>query len=292
MKIGLVTDSTCDIDPDILKKHDIEMVPLNIIFSENETYKDIVDINQESFFDKLVKAEKLPTTSQPAVGLFAEKYSEMVDKYDAIISIHIADKLSGTCKSALMASTEFEDTKIEVIDSRSTSLGLGYQVLLAKRLIEEGFTIEEIKASLEKARENLRIYFTVNDLSYLQKGGRIGKAQAFLGSILNFYPILALSSENGEILPLEKVRGKKKIAKRLEELSIQELENIDKASLGFIHASEREYYDSFYAKLNDKLSDKDINYSHHISWISAVLGSHVGPSVYGVVILKGDLLEI
>ncbi|MFW5981250.1 MAG: DegV family protein [bacterium] len=292
MRIGLVTDSTCDLDIDILNEHQVEMVPLNIIFSEDETYKDIEEIAQKDFFEKLVKAEKLPTTSQPAVGLFAEKYADMVDDYDAIISIHIADKLSGTCKSALMAASQFEDTKIEVIDSCSTSLGLGFQVLLASRLIEQGLPVEEIKDSLKKAQDNLTIYFTVNDLSYLQKGGRIGKAQAFLGSVLNFYPILALSSDNGEIIPSEKIRGKKKIVKRLQELVIKELEKEDISTLGFIHASERRHYDQFVGETKEKLADREITYTEHSSWIGAVLGSHVGPSVYGIVIQKGDILEI
>ena len=292
MKIGLVTDSTCDLDSDILNKYGIGMVPLTIIFSEEENYKDIVEIGHEDFFKKLVKADKLPTTSQPSVGLFNEKYTEMFEEYDAIISIHIASKLSGTCKSATMAANQFEDKQIEVIDSCSTSLGLGFQVLLARRLINEGFSIEEIVEKLKVARDNLTVYFSVNDLTYLQKGGRIGKAQAFLGSVLSFCPILALSSENGEILPFEKVRGKKKIVNRLLEISKKELEGEEKASLGLIYASETEYYHKFKAKLLENLVDIDTEYIEHSSWISSVLGSHIGPSVYGIIILKGELLEI
>ena len=291
MKIGLVTDSTCDLSPDLLKKYGIEMVPLNINFAGDEVYKDIIDIKQETFFNRLIKVEKLPTTSQPAIGLFVEKYQEMAEKYDTIISIHLSSKLSGTYESAVMAAQEIENVHIEVIDSCSASLGIGYQVLLAKYLIEKGMEVNDIVKYIKKTQENIKIFFTVNDLTYLKKGGRIGKAQAFLGSVLSFYPILHIE-KNGEILPFEKVRGKKKIVKKLVNIVMDELEGEKKASLGFVHASELKHYNSFKSNLTDRLREENIAYVEKISWISSVLGCHVGPSVYGIVIIKGEMLDI
>ncbi len=291
MRIGLVTDSTCDLSPELLKELGIEMVPLTINFTEDEIYKDIININHQDFFQKLVQVEKLPTTSQPAIGWFVEKYQEMAKEFDAIISIHLSSKLSGTCESARMAAEQVNDVQVELIDSTSASFGIGFQVLLAKRLIEEGMEFKDIVKYIKDRQKNSKIFFTVNDLSYLQKGGRIGKAQAFLGSVLNFYPILNLVGGDGELLPLEKIRGKKKIVKRMVSLVLDELKGVEKATLGFVHASEMEHYNQFKSTLIEQLKEKKINYIEMESWISAVIGCHVGPSVYGIVILKGEILD-
>ena len=292
MKIGILTDSTCDLGPDLLERYGIEMVPLVINFSEEEVYRDKLDITNQEFFTKLVQAEKLPTTSQPAIGWFVDKYKEMAESYNAIISIHLAESLSGTCHSARMAANQVEDVRIEVIDSASASMGIGFQVLLARKLAEEGLEFEEIVERVKEMQKNLKIFFTVNDLSYLEKGGRIGKASAFLGSILNFYPILNISEKNGEILPIEKIRGKKKIVKRMLELAKEEIENLEEVTLGFLHGSDLEYFDLFRRELLDYLEEKNISYSEKTDWISSVIGCHTGPTVYGVVLFKGVKLDL
>lgn len=292
MKIGILTDSTCDLGPDLLERYGIEMVPLVINFSEEEVYRDKLDITNQEFFTKLVQAEKLPTTSQPAIGWFVDKYKEMAESYDAIISIHLAESLSGTCHSARMAANQVEDVRIEVIDSASASMGIGFQVLLARKLAEEGLEFEESVERVKEMQKNLKIFFTVNDLSYLEKGGRIGKASAFLGSILNFYPILNISEKNGEILPIEKIRGKKKIVKRMLELAKEEIENLEEVTLGFLHGSDLEYFDLFRRELLDYLEEKNISYSEKTDWISSVIGCHTGPTVYGVVLFKGVKLDL
>lgn len=291
MEIGLVTDSTCDLDYGVMKENEIEMVPLNIHFGE-EVYKDIEEIKQDNFFKKMTEVEKLPTTSQPSVGAFKTKYDEMARRYDAVISIHLSSKLSGTCKSAIMAARQVDKTEIIVIDSLSASLGLGYLVLLAKKLIKEDKSPEEIELTLLEARKNISIYFIVNDLTYLEKGGRIGKAQAFLGSILNFYPILGLPGESGEVIPVEKTRGKKKITRKLVKLTEAELEDEKKSSLGLIHATERKHFTSFRNQLAQVLDRLNIEVKISENWISSVLGCHVGPTVYGIVIFKGEILEL
>lgn len=292
MKIGILTDSTCDLGPDLLERYGIEMVPLVINFSEEEVYRDKLDITNQEFFTKLVQAEKLPTTSQPAIGWFVDKYKEMAESYDAIISIHLAESLSGTCHSARMAANQVEDVRIEVIDSASASMGIGFQVLLARKLAEEGLEFEEIVERVKEMQKNLKIFFTANDLSYLEKGGCIGKASAFLGSILNFYPILNISEKNGEILPIEKIRGKKKIVKRMLELAKEEIENLEEVTLGFLHGSDLEYFDLFRRELLDYLEEKNISYSEKTDWISSVIGCHTGPTVYGVVLFKGVKLDL
>ena len=171
-------------------------------------------------------------------------------------------------------------------------MGIGFQVLLARKLAEEGLEFEEIVERVKEMQKNLKIFFTVNDLSYLEKGGRIGKASAFLGSILNFYPILNISEKNGEILPIEKIRGKKKIVKRMLELAKEEIENLEEVTLGFLHGSDLEYFDLFRRELLDYLEEKNISYSEKTDWISSVIGCHTGPTVYGVVLFKGVKLDL
>lgn len=293
MKIGLVTDSTCDLSSEIVKNNNIEIVPLTIHFAEEEIYRERFDITNQEFFEKMEKENSLPTTSQPAIGLFVEKYEKLLEEYDKVISIHISGKFSGTVKSAEVAAKQVDGTNINVIDSCSVSLGLGYLVLLASKLINKDRDIDEILDTIKKASNNISIYFTVNDLSYLQKGGRIGKAQAFLGNILSFYPILSIPGEQGEILPFEKVRGKKKIARRMVQLAKDEIESEEYAWLAFVHAGENKYFNILkedvadYVKNNDKLNSRI-----ECEWISTIVGCHTGPVIYGVIIVKGDFLDI
>jgi DegV family protein with EDD domain len=289
MKIGLVTDSTCDLAQEIVNKYNIEIVPLSIHFGDEIVYKDRVDIQSEDFFRKLVKAEKLPTTSQPSIGLFVEKYRDLAPKYDVLITIHLSSKLSGTFEAARMAANELSDIKVIPVDSHSVSLGLGFLVIQAAEYIAAGMEVDEIVSRIEEARNMISIYFSVNDLSYLQKGGRIGKAQAFLGSVLNFYPILSLPGESGEILPFEKIRGKKKIVKRMVEIVKNELTDEKTVSIGLLYATEElDNFSNFVQGIQEHLREKnDLKYSINKSILSSVLGCHVGPSVYGIVILKG-----
>jgi len=191
-----------------------------------------------------------------------------------------------------MAAKEVDSLRVVVIDSCSASFGIGFQALLAKELIDEGLDLTEIANRIKEVQKNIKIYFTVNDLTYLQKGGRIGKAQALLGSALSFYPILNVSEENGAILPVKKVRGKKNIIKKMYELSVAELKDWKEVSLGFVHGLEMENFEVCKGELLNYLERKKIRYVERTGWISSVIGSHVGPSVYGVVLLKGDILDI
>ena len=221
MNIGLITDSTCDLSSEIIDKFNIEIVPLNLHLND-KTYHDGIDIASEEFFEKLENVNsfnKFPTTSQPAMGIFIEKYKKMTHKYDSLISIHLANALSGTYEAASLASNQIEDTEIEVIDSKSTSLGLGFQVLLAAKIIENGNNVEKIKQTLKQAQKNLNVFFTVYDLDFLKKGGRISRTKAFLGSILNLNPILKLDNETGEIYPYDKVRGSSRTIKKIVKLA-------------------------------------------------------------------------
>jgi len=288
--IALVTDSTCDLPAEIIEKYSIEIVPLTVHFAD-DTYYDKIDLENEDFFAMMESADELPTTSQPSVGLFIDKYQNLADKYDQVISLHISSALSGTIESARLAAAQIEAVEIEIVDSKSTTTGLGFLVLLAAKMIEKGKTIKEITSTLVNEREKLTIYFTVNELTYLEKGGRIGKAQAFLGNIFNFNPILELSAATGEITPKEKIRGYKKTNQKMVELALEAAENSNSVNFAYIYGENSKNYQQLKDFFADEIQ-KQQKYDYHIleNKIGTVLSSHTGPLVYGIVVYRGELL--
>jgi len=289
--IALVTDSTCDLPAEILNKYQVEIVPLTVHFEE-DTYYDKVDLDREEFYKMMESAAELPTTSQPSVGLFMDRYEELAENYDQVISIHLSSTLSGTCESARLAAAQVEDIEVEIIDSKSTSSGLGFMVLLAARMIKEGKGIEEIKETLLQEREKLTIYFTVNELSYLEKGGRIGKAQAFLGGIFNFNPILELSAAAGEITPKEKIRGYRKTNQKMVDLALEAAAGSDNVNFAYIYGKNSDNYQQLKEYFEAELqSQESFKYQILENEIGTVLSSHTGPLIYGIVIYRGELLR-
>ncbi|RCW51425.1 MULTISPECIES: DegV family protein [unclassified Halanaerobium] len=289
--IALVTDSTCDLSEKILNKYKVEVVPLSVHFGE-KVYQDKIDLKTDDFFSMMEKSQKLPTTSQPSVGMFLEKYEKLAENYDQIISIHLSAALSGTYKSAKLASSEIEKIDVAVLDSKSTTAGLGFLVIMAAKLINKGLKFNEIIKKIESAREKLTIFFTVNELTYLEKGGRIGKAQSLIGNILNFNPVLEISGLTGEVEPKEKVRGYKRTNRRLTELTNDYIADSSQVNISFVYGRKTDNYNQFKNFLQASLLEKEnLDYNIFSNKIGAVLGCHAGPLVYGVVVLKGELLD-
>ena len=291
MKIGIVTDSTADLDQKMIDQYEIEVVPLSVNFS-NKVYTDGVDLSAEDFFAKLNEIDELPKTSQPSLKAFENKYNEMKNKYDKILSIHVSDGLSGTYKTATKAASKINEIEIKTFDSASISLGLGFLVLLAAKLTKNLNSLDEIITKLEKAKENLLLYFTVDDMEYMEKGGRIGKAKAMLGSILNINPIISISTKTGKVLPLDKTRGKKRTTKKMLELALEKLGDSNKAWLGFAHGDRFNDMESFKKKLFNNIEENlKLDFETFTTRISPTLGCHVGPSVYAAIILNLDFVD-
>jgi DegV family protein with EDD domain len=289
MSIGILTDSTCDLNQEIIEKYGIEVIPLSVHFGEDE-FQDGVDIKPDSFFEKLKQRKELPHTSRPAPALFIEKYQEILKKYDQLLSIHVSAALSGTFESAKLAAREVDD-KVTVIDSATISLGLGMLTVLAAKLAEKDVKIDEIIETLKQAKNKLHLYFTVKDLTYMEKGGRIGKASSFLGSIFSINPVISISTETGKVKPIAKVRGQHRAQDKIIELVREKVENDKNVWLGFAHGKREEELEDTKIKLIKELkAEKDINLNIYDSRISATLGCHVGPTVYAVIVLSGDFL--
>lgn len=217
MAVKIVTDSTADMPQDLAKALGITVVPLNVHFGE-ETFRDGVDINSDQFFEKLQSSPKLPTTSQPSVGAFLETYRALLDDGHDLVSIHISAKLSGTMNSATQAQEQLGvGSRLEVIDSYLAGLALSIVAVAAAKAVENGASQAEVIEVVKQASKNTRCFTLVETLEYLQRGGRIGKAAAFLGSLLHVRPVLEV--RDGEIHPLERVRTRPKGIQRLYELA-------------------------------------------------------------------------
>lgn len=191
-RIALVTDSTADLTEEIIKDFDIHVIPLKIRFGEQE-YSD-GELKSEEFYQRLMEGKILPKTSQPTPEEFSRLYSKLLEEYQEVISVHISSALSGTFNAANLAKEKFKE-KIHLIDSKTISLGAGLIVMEAARNIKEDKDTEWIIENIKKARKNIETLFTLNTLEYLQKGGRIGRVQGFMGSLLNIKPIIRVGDD-------------------------------------------------------------------------------------------------
>ena len=278
MKTRIIVDSTADLAPEI--KERVHIVPLTVHFGEKE-YIDGVTIDHKTFYEKLIESDVLPTTSQAAPDAFMKEFEKAKEACEGAVVITLASKFSGTCQSAIIAAAEFEN--IYIVDSASAAMGSGILVELALRLVDEGKTAEEIAKALEEEKKKIVVVALVDTLEYLKKGGRISKAVAFAGGVLNIKPVLSVI--DGEINMLGKARG----SKMGNNLLVQE---IDKA--GGIDFNKPVLLG--YSGISDALLLKYIEDSRHI-WegnlkevrytsVGSVIGTHVGPGAVVVAFFK------
>ncbi len=271
-KIGIVTDSTAYLDEGYARENDIKVVPLKVIFG-NESYDEGVDISCEEFFRRMEESPTLPTTSSPSLGEFKKAYEEMAEKYDELISIHISAGISGTVDMARAAAAQVEGCRIEVVDSRFVSLAVGIMIDIMNRGIKAGKVLEDLLGQLGRIIEHLKIYFIVDTLEYLRKGGRIGGAQAFLGSMLKVKPILTL---DGTIDALERVRGTHKAIARVLEMVVNDLKG-KAAILGVSHIRNPEGCSKLRSRAAEALRcDQD---KFFVNETGPVIGTHTGPGL-------------
>ncbi|CAI6066268.1 Protein DegV [Paenibacillus sp. JJ-100] len=277
-KVAIVTDSTADIPEDIIRKYGIHVVPLRLLFGE-ETYADGIDLTSEQFYDKLRQSAVLPTTSQPSPTDFMNVYQSLLEEEPdrSIISIHLSSGMSGTYQSAMLGKSLLErDSDITVIDSKSASYGYGLMVVHAAELAEQGKSAVEIAVAVEAMQNSRKLFFLVDSLEYLQKGGRIGKASAILGTLLNIKPILSIDEE-GIIYAVEKVRGHKKAMARIVELFQKDLAG-KRVNLAVGHTADLASAEACAEQLKGHFTLNEVIYTN----IGAVIGSHVGPGVIAI----------
>lgn len=279
MAVRIVTDSTCDLPAALVEAHGITVVPLTVFF-DDEALLDGAEISAGEFYDRLRASSTLPRTSQPSVELFRETYQRVAADGDEIVSIHLTSKLSGTLNAASVAREEVApEIHVDLIDSYQVSLGLGLIVLEAARAAQSGASLAEVVATARRAMDRVSVHVCVDTLEYLQKGGRIGRARSFLGSVLSIKPILKV--ENGEVAPLERVRTRSKANERVFEIA----SSMARAKEMFIaHSANEGEARAMIERLRPRLPHTDLI----LAEIGPVVGVYAGPGALGIAALERE----
>ncbi len=279
MAVRVVTDSTSDIPPALAQELGISVVPLSVIFGD-EVYREGIDINHDLFYEKMLRSKVLPTTSAPSVGDFLEVYERLLETTDEIVSIHISSKLSATYNNACQAAAALAEkgARIEVIDGLSVSFGLTFMAAAAARAAAGGAGLAEIRKLVEGMIPRIRIVVVLDTLEYVRRGGRIGRARAFLGTVLRVKPILSL--RDGEVHPEERVRTKSLALTRLVQMVTSY--NVKEAAIGY--STNAQEADDLRRRLEAELPGVKVV----VQRLGPVLGAHTGPGVLGVGVLEGE----
>ncbi len=278
MAVKVVTDSTSDLTQELAEQMDIEIVPLKVLFGDQE-FRDGVDLSAEDFYERLVDSQALPTTSQPSVGEFVDVYERIGQDADGIVSIHVSSKLSGTYNAALQAKGEAKvSCPIEVVDTSQASMVVGMVVIAAAQEAQAGADLEAVAEKARKTAERTECIALFDTLEYLEKGGRIGKARALVATLLSIKPMIII--RDGEVQEFAKERTWKRAVARLEraardfapleELAICYSTNVDDAK-------------AVAENLAGLLPEGK---SPYISQYGPVIGTYVGPNGLGIGVIK------
>jgi DegV family protein with EDD domain len=275
-KIAILTDSSAYLPQDLINKFKIHVIPLVVIFGE-ETLLDVVDIDISEFHRRLSEGPIHPSTTQPNPEDFLVLYEKLAEEYDGIVAPLISSELSGTVNSAMVAKEQFDRVPVRVIDSRSTSMGLGQAVLAAARAAADGKSIDEVEQTAREVCEKVKVLFVVDTLEYLHKGGRIGGASRFLGTALGLKPLLHLN--DGRVDALEKIRTKRKAIERMLELA-KEYANGQPVNISVLHADVPEEAEVLKSTVMDRFECVDL----HVTDLSPAIATHAGPGTLGIAI--------
>jgi DegV family protein with EDD domain len=281
-RVAIVTDSTADLLPELVARHAITVVPLTVNL-DGRSYLDGVDITAAEFYEKLQRSTSHPTTSQPSPGQFKEAYERLLEDHDEVVSIHISPKLSGTMGSAQQAAEMIGGERVHVVDSQFASMPLAALVLVAATRAAQGAAASDVIEDVTRVREATRCFFAVSTLEYLRRGGRIGAASALIGSVLQIKPILAI--EEGQVVPLERVRTHERALHRLVEL-VQAVDRKQGLCLVIGHAAAEPAAVALAERLESNAE------TLVIQPLGPVVGAHAGPGTVGVAVYPAELFPL
>lgn len=276
MAIKIVTDSVADLPAGLVGELDITVVPCNVVLGD-VNYKDGVDLGPDELFRRMAAGPGLPTTSQPSMAEFQSVYQELTANGDSIVSIHPSAKVSGTFNSAQQARNALGDADIHVIDSGMASIAEGLVVLTAAQLAREAGSAGEVASQVQAGLSKTHAFFLLDTLEYLQKGGRIGKAAAFLGGVLSVKPILGM--QDGEVHPVERPRSRQRGIRRLRELAAQ---MAPVRQMAVIYSTELQEAEDLKQGFSDLLPGDRIITAR----FGSALGVYVGPHAVGVALTQ------
>ena len=276
--VKMVTDSASDLTPEVIKDLEITVVPLHIQFG-NETYKDRVDLSPEEFYDKLQHSSVLPSTSAPSPGMFAEAFDELAEKYSQILGVFVSRKLSATYDAALQGIKLMKrKCQVELVDSTLGIMGQGLLVMEAAKKALAGASLSELIGTIAETIPRIHVRVTLDTLEYLARGGRIGKVQAFLGSMLKMNPILGI--KDGVAFPAARVRSRAKATEWLLEFA-SKFSKVKALAVEYgTNAAEAKAFAKRMASVFPKASI-------YISNVSPVVGTHTGPNPLSLTVLEG-----
>jgi DegV family protein with EDD domain len=271
---AIVLDSTSDYPEAPARFPNMRFVPLYVRFGD-ETYRDYVELGPDEFFRRLRTSQALPATSQPTPQDFLEAY-EGLAAYDRVYSLHVSSKVSGTHQSATLAAAELGGDRVRVVDTRSVSLAIAMLAHAIERRLAAGTTDEEIEALVERFHADCSVVFTVETLEYLQRGGRIGRAAALAGSLLNVRPILAI--QDGEVVAVARVRGRQKALAEFERRFAEATEDRPGLRVAIAHADAAEWVGTLSELVWRTRPSAEIEFTEILG---AVVSTHAGPGAVG-----------
>jgi DegV family protein with EDD domain len=278
-RIAVVTDSTAYLPPEVQERLDIPTIPLNVLWGE-EVLRDGVDIDPTSFYERLRSDKVMPTTSQPSAGEFVDFFRTVAAerKADTVVGVLISSALSGTIASAEAAKGMLPDLRVEIVDSLSTSMGLGFQAMAAAEAVRAGGSLEQVVDAALQVQYRVHLLFAVDTLEFLHRGGRIGGAKRFLGTALKIKPLLEL--EGGKIEALEQVRTRKKAVARMQEVAGERVGGAPVVRAAAIHADCLDECMELKHEVEALFKPRDV----YVSEVSPAIGTHAGPGTLGVVL--------
>lgn len=281
-KIALITDSSCDLTQDIIEKYNIKMLHLKIIYKTKE-FIDRVTITPDEVYNNL--KNEIPTTSLPSLDEIDALYTQLENEgYTHIIAITLSSGLSGTFNAMKLISEEHTNLKITVFDSKSLTIGCGALVMACGELIKKGKSFDDIISLLPKMKEKIKVFYVIDTLEYLIKGGRIGKVSGTIGKLLHLKPIISIN-EDGVYYTHSKARGSKQAFSKLSEIAKNMLETT-KSSVWVMHGGALEQGKAFYDKIASLPNLVSINFGD----ISPALGVHTGPGLLGLIVIEEPLI--
>jgi len=279
-KVAIVTDSSAYLPREQVEKYDIQVAPLVVIWGE-QTYEDGVDIQPSEFYERLSQAKVMPSTSQATPSSFHRIFSEQLEQGRQVLAILISPSLSGTVASAMQARGMLADGEIEIVESNSVAMALGFQVLAAARAAADGASLDECIAQANNAIQNTGVVFAVDTLEFLHRGGRIGGGKRFLGTALSIKPILEVV--DGHIEAVAQVRTRKKSINRVIELVEERIAGRQPLNLAVLHANAPDEANELLAHAKEHFNAEE----YFMTEVSPAIGTHVGPGTMGLAYMAG-----
>ncbi|MFP3918788.1 DegV family protein [Lysinibacillus telephonicus] len=280
----LFTDSGCDLPKEFFDEEDVQLFSLRVDFN-NKNYNDIIDIDPKSVYDGM-RQGAVPKTSQVSPEVFLTHFEELAKNNEEGLYIAFSSNLSGTYNTAVMIASQVREQypqfKLKIIDSKCASLGHGLLVKEAVRLRNEGLSLDDLASHISNMAEHMTHLFTVENLDYLARGGRLSKSSAFIGGLLSIKPILHV--EDGKLIPLEKIRGRKKAINRMIEIMAERGGDFSAKTVGISHGDDLEFVQEVQSLIQQHLHPK----AFVITTIGAAIGAHSGPGTIAIFFTDKD----